>query len=138
MVCAVGSVKYFRIDGNLQVSKVVPIAQSRQSAKLFKVVGIGTPQTPHPQAFLPPPPPPFLGERHSRLRESGWENPNSEEGTYTVVLFIYTYFVVKVLQNVKILDFDRIEPFWRTVNLIFNIAIIIWTPRFRTEKVCTF
>jgi hypothetical protein len=24
-----------------------------------------------------------------------WESPNSDEGTYTVVLLIYTYFVVR-------------------------------------------
>ncbi len=42
------------------------------------------------------PPPPVLGEGHSRWRERGWESPNSGERTYTVVLFIYTYFVVPV------------------------------------------
>jgi hypothetical protein len=39
------------------------------------------------------PPPRFWGEGHTRWRERGWEIPNSVEGTYTVVLFIYTYFV---------------------------------------------
>ncbi len=44
------------------------------------------------------PPPRFWGEGHTRWRERGWESPNSDERTYTVVLFIYTYFVpVKVL-----------------------------------------
>ncbi len=38
-------------------------------------------------------PPRFWGEVHTRWREKGWESPNSDEGTYTVVLFIYTYFV---------------------------------------------
>jgi hypothetical protein len=33
------------------------------------------------------------GEGHTRWRERGWESPSSDEGTYTVVLFIYTYFV---------------------------------------------
>jgi hypothetical protein len=31
---------------------------------------------------------------HARWRERGWESPNSDDRTYTVVLFIYTYFVV--------------------------------------------
>ncbi len=39
-------------------------------------------------------PPRFRGERHTRWRERGRESPNSDEGTYTVVLFIYMYFVV--------------------------------------------
>jgi hypothetical protein len=55
----------------------------------FPVVGIGTPPTPHPQASVPPPPR-FWGEGHTRWREKGWESPSSDEGTYTVVLFIYT------------------------------------------------
>jgi hypothetical protein len=28
------------------------------------------------------------------LRLKGWGSPNSNEGTYTVVLYIYKYFVV--------------------------------------------
>jgi len=49
------------------------------------VVGIGTPPTPHPQASVPIP----LGSggRGTLAGESGWESPNSDEGTYTVVLF---------------------------------------------------
>jgi hypothetical protein len=35
-----------------------------------------------------PPPPRFWGEGHTRWRERGWGSPNSDEGTYTVVLFI--------------------------------------------------
>jgi hypothetical protein len=56
-----------------------------------QVVGIGTPPTPLLQASVPPPR--FWGEGHTRWRERGWESANSDEGTYTVVLFIYTYFV---------------------------------------------
>jgi hypothetical protein len=44
-------------------------------------------------ATPPPPPPPGFG--HTRWRERGWESPNSDEGTYTVVLCKYTYFVVR-------------------------------------------
>jgi hypothetical protein len=47
------------------------------------VVGIGT----------PPPPPLVRGGGHTRLRLKGWGSPNSNEGTYTVVLYIYKYFV---------------------------------------------
>ncbi len=44
-----------------------------------------------------PPPHPLQGEGHTRLRERGWGSPNSDEGTYTVVLYIYKYFVVMVI-----------------------------------------
>jgi hypothetical protein len=33
------------------------------------------------------------GGGYTGLRERGWGSPNSDEGTYTVVLFIYKYFV---------------------------------------------
>jgi hypothetical protein len=33
------------------------------------------------------PPPGSGGEEFTRWRERGWESPNSDEGTYTVVLF---------------------------------------------------
>ncbi len=55
------------------------------------VVGIGTPPTPYPQVSVPPPPLWFSGEGHTRRRER--ESPNSDVGTYTVVLFIYMCFV---------------------------------------------
>ncbi len=41
--------------------------------------------------------PRFWGEGHTRWRERGWESPNSDEGTYTVELLIYTYFVICLL-----------------------------------------
>ncbi len=44
--------------------------------------------------------PRFWGEGHTRWRERGWESPNSEERTYTVVLFIYTYFVLQTLATI--------------------------------------
>jgi hypothetical protein len=55
------------------------------------VVGIGTPPTPQPQAIVPPSPSLVPEEGHTCWRERGWESPNSDEGTYAVVLFIYTY-----------------------------------------------
>jgi hypothetical protein len=56
------------------------------------VVGIGTPPTPHPQASVPLPP--VLGEGGTLAGERGIGSTNSDEGTYTMVLFKYTYFVV--------------------------------------------
>jgi hypothetical protein len=71
--------------------------QSRQSAKPFlQSSELGLPQPLTRRRVCPPPPPPsprFWGEGHIRWRERGWESPNSDEGTFTVVLFIYTYFV---------------------------------------------
>jgi hypothetical protein len=60
--------------------------QSRQSAKLFS----------SRRNWDSPNPSPFGsgGERHTRWRERGWESPNSDEETYTVVLCKYMYFVV--------------------------------------------
>jgi hypothetical protein len=54
-----------------------------------------TPTT-QPQASVPPPPQ-FWGEGQTRWQERGWESPNSDEGTYTAVLFIYTYFVFLII-----------------------------------------
>jgi hypothetical protein len=68
--------------------KVSPMAQSRQSAKLFhQSLELGLPQ---PLTSLtrrrvcPPPHHPlwFRGEGHTRWRERGWESPNSNEETY--------------------------------------------------------
>ncbi len=56
------------------------------------VVGIGTSPTPYPQANVPHPLW-FKGEGHTRWRER--ESPNSDEGTYTVVLFICMCFVAQ-------------------------------------------
>ncbi len=44
----------------------------------------------------------FWGEGHTRWLERGWESPNSHEGTYTVVLYIYMNSVgtLKELYNV--------------------------------------
>jgi hypothetical protein len=61
----------------------------RQSAKLFlQSSELGLPQ-PLTRRRVCPPPPRFWGEGHTRWRERGWESPNSDEGTYTVVLCIY-------------------------------------------------
>jgi hypothetical protein len=68
------------------------IPQSRQSANLFlQSSELGLPQPLTRRRMCPPPR--FWGEGHTCWRERGWESPNSDEGTYTVVLLIYTYFV---------------------------------------------
>jgi hypothetical protein len=67
--------------------------QSRQSAKLFhqsSELGLSQPLT---RKLVCPPPPFGSGEGHTRWRERGWESPNSNEGTCTVVWYylnIYT------------------------------------------------
>jgi hypothetical protein len=48
---------------------------------------------PQPLTRTRVPPPLVPGERHTRWRERGREIPNSDEGTYTVVLSTYMYFV---------------------------------------------
>jgi hypothetical protein len=64
--------------------------QSRQSAKPFlQSSELGLPQPLTSRRVCPPPW--FWGEGHTRWRERGRESPNSDEGTFTVVLFIYTY-----------------------------------------------
>jgi hypothetical protein len=57
------------------------------------VVGIGTPQSPYPQASVLPPPLDHGGYTilHTRLRERGWGSPNSDEETDTVALYMYVH-----------------------------------------------
>jgi hypothetical protein len=79
----------------LAVVALVPYSspQSRQSAKLFiQSSELGLPQ-PLTRRRVCPLPPVLGGEGHTRLRERCWGSPNSDEGTYTVVLFIYMYIV---------------------------------------------
>jgi hypothetical protein len=100
---------------DVQYSTTVFATQSKQSAKLFlqsPVFGIGAPPTLHPLASVPPPR--VLGGRGTLAGERGAGRVLSPTrghlglyntfintfitfflpcGTYTVVLFIYTYFV---------------------------------------------
>jgi hypothetical protein len=46
------------------------------------------------------------GGGHTRLRLKGWGSPNSNEGTYTVVLYIFKYFVCYWLFDV--VDFPSV------------------------------
>ncbi len=67
--------------------------QSGQSAELFlKSSQLGLPQSVTRRRVCPPPP--VLGGGAHTLAREGLGSPNSNEGTYTLVLFIYTYFVV--------------------------------------------
>ncbi len=64
-------------------------SQSRQSAKLFlQSSELGLPQS-LTRRRVRPPPLRFWGEGQTRWREKGWGSPNSDEGTHSVVLFIY-------------------------------------------------
>ncbi len=76
------------------------IPQSWQSPKLFLLSSeLGLPQPLTRRRGCPPPPTRFWGEGHTRWRERCWESPNSDEGTYTVVLFTYKCFVPNTHQN---------------------------------------
>jgi hypothetical protein len=84
----------YAVNYPMFVKKMAAI-QSRQTAKLFlQSSELGPPTTSHAGECDPPGPPPHLvpGVEHTRLRERGWGSPNSNEGTYTVVLCIYMYF----------------------------------------------
>ncbi len=61
--------------------------QSRQSAKRFSSRWNWDSPTPLPPTLW------YRGGGHTRLRLKGWGSPNSNEGTFTVVLYIYKYFV---------------------------------------------
>ncbi len=72
-------------------------SQRRQSAKLFSSRRNWDSHTPSPAGENAPPPPLwFRGDGHTRWRERGWESPNSDDGTYTVVLWKYMYFVMQL------------------------------------------
>ncbi len=74
-----------------QIRHITP--QSRQSVKLFlQSSELGLPPSPAGEYA----PTRGSGGRGTLAgeREMGWEIPNSDEGTYTVVLFICTYFVL--------------------------------------------
>jgi hypothetical protein len=68
-------------------------AQSRQSAKPFlQSSELGLPQPLTRRRLFPPP---VLGGGAQWLAREGLGESQFDEGTYTVVLFIYTYFLVR-------------------------------------------
>ncbi len=74
-------------------------AQSRQSAKLFSSRRDWDSPNPSPAGECAPPPFWSRGKGHTRWRKRGWESPNSGEGTYTLVLCMYMYFVIGSQQS---------------------------------------
>jgi hypothetical protein len=82
-------------------------SQSWQSGKLF--LQSSESGLPHPLAAGECAPHPMarggggVGGRHTRWRERGWESPNSDEGTYTVVLYIFNYFVLYIIVRLPFL-----------------------------------
>ncbi len=76
------------------LSRPGPTPQSRQSAKLFSSRRNWDSPNPSPAGECDPPP--GFGGRGTLAGARGvgtWEIPNSDDRTYTVVLFIYMYFV---------------------------------------------
>ncbi len=65
----------------------------KRMLSFFYVVGIGTPPTPLPQTSVPSSPFGSGGRGTLAAESGGWESLNSAEGTYTVVLYVYMYFV---------------------------------------------
>ncbi len=72
------------------------LPQSRQSASFFFSRRNWDSPNPSPAGECAPPLVPGGG---TRLRERGWESPNSDEGTYTVVLYISMNFVLVTSRN---------------------------------------
>ncbi len=96
--------QYIKMIGIAAVSKLVIKdesslylePQSRQSAKLFLQRRNWNSPTPLGAGGCAPHPL-VRGGGHTRLRQRGWGSPNSDEGTYTVVLCICKYFVFRTL-----------------------------------------
>ncbi len=99
------------LTGNLwiTVNKLVQTTVGRVLS-VSPVVGIGTPPPLLQQAGVPPPPPFGTGGGQTRLRLKGWGSPNSNEGTFTVVLYIYKYFVVQTKVFLLLLAYSSPIP----------------------------
>jgi hypothetical protein len=79
-----------------------------------------------PAGECAPPPPPFdRGGGHTCLRKRGWGSPNSYVGTYTVVLYIYKYFVGLQLSKGLYL-YSNIFTEAQKVQLYFFFNIFGW------------
>ncbi len=87
------SVQTFNLHSLVTLHGTEYRAQSRQSAKRFSSRWNWDSPTPLAAGECATPPM-VRGGGHTRLRLKGWGSPNSNEGTYTVVLYIYKYFVV--------------------------------------------
>ncbi len=99
-------------------------SQSRQSARPFLQSFWDSP-APSPAGECAPPP--HLvggGGVDTRWKERGWRGPNSDEGTDTVVLYLYmyAYFVDRGLWPL-LLKFDPTVRYigqWNLVDIIFS------------------
>ncbi len=94
-------------------------AQSGQSAKPFlQSSELGLPQ-PLTHRRVCPPPLWYRGEGHTRWR--GWESPNFDQGTYTVVLCMNLYFV---LCRIWLKLYGRLihlyKILWKIVHVVFK------------------
>jgi hypothetical protein len=97
--------------------------QSRQSAKLFlQSSELVLPQPLTRGRVCPPPLPRIWGGGAPHWRERGWESPNSNEGTYTVVLLIYTYFV-----GPSILDWAGHWTMWEVKKTTSPLLLSDWS-----------
>jgi hypothetical protein len=67
------------------------------------------------------PPTLWYGGEHTRLRLKGWGSPNSNEGTYTVVLYIYKYFVTLPLTPFSVVSISPV--FFKTIPPHFLFSI---------------
>ncbi len=99
----------FNIDQSRELSmeRLVRMgkAQSRQSAKRFS--SRWNWDSPTPLAAGECAPPPYgTGGGHTRLRLKGWGSPNSNEGTYTVVLYMYNCIYISTLWGKGSFYFD--------------------------------
>ncbi len=84
----------------------------------------------------------YLNDCHTRWRERGCESLSSEEGTYTLVLFIYTYFVIMTIcSGIQYLkpEFKNVatrawhEPYTIIVHLSAIVYYILWSLSPRTH-----
>jgi hypothetical protein len=64
---------------------------------------------PHPLSRRRVCPPPFCPGGSTLAAGEGWGSPNSDKGTYTVVLYIYLYFVLGRLDHLSCY-MDLIQP----------------------------
>jgi hypothetical protein len=96
------------------------MAQSRQSAKLFLLSSeLGLP---HPLIRRRVFPPPGSVGRGTVAGDRGFGFPNSDEGTYSVVLFICTYFVVNGIFNC--LKFAMSKTAFSDVSILFQLSLV--------------
>ncbi len=109
------------------------IPQSRQSAKRFSSRWNWDSPTPLAAGECAPPCTLWSGGRAHSLAAKGVGGPNSNEGTYTVVLYIYKYFVHSTIFNWIIIlllthfTVSRISRTWLGIFLTIQENFVIET-----------